>query len=153
MPVSTQHSRKAAFFCGGADVKDFVLRGRQYIHADLRSGNQMNFAHTNPQAFNICVVLPAKSVIERQRYSNSGPFTHLEGGNSPKPLQPQDQLKANSPGSCDIGTNARYFLPVSKPGRYRSLAIRACYCDAQKSRNPHMDFGYELGATLAEFAY
>jgi hypothetical protein len=147
MPVATQHLRKAAFFCSGGYVKDFVSRGRQYIYADLRSGNQMNFAHTNPQGFNICVVLPAKSVIERQRYSNSGPFTHLEGGNSPKPLQPQDKLKANSPGPTESVQTHAIFC------RYRSLAIRAGYCDAQKSRNPHMDFGYELGATLAEFAY
>jgi len=69
----------------------------------------------------MCAVLPAKSVIERQRYSNSGPFTHLGGGNSPKALQPQDKLKANRPGSTDIRTNARYFLPVSKPGNTRVL--------------------------------
>ncbi len=69
----------------------------------------------------MCAVLPAKSVIERQRYSNSGPFTHLEGGNSPKAWQPQDKLKANRLGSTDIGTNARYFLPVSKPGNTRVL--------------------------------
>jgi hypothetical protein len=79
----------------------------------------MNFAHTNAQAFNMCAVLTAKSVIERQRYSNSGPFTHLEDGNSPKPWQPQDKLKANRPVSTDIGTYARYFLLVLKPGHTR----------------------------------